>query len=194
MTETEILQLISVDPEKAFELIYRDWYADLSRYAYRFLKCQEEADDLVQACLVKLWDKRNQLNKVETLRGYLYRMVYHASLNRLDHLNVRHQYREHVMMELEDLKLQALSDTSDKFEHLHAALNQLPEKNRMVFKMHYFEGYKHKEIAERLNISDRTVETHIVKGLKKLRLYLGKKTTLFFILCTGLFKDGLSPF
>lgn len=183
MHEQEILKLIISGDREVFKTVYQKWYAELCIYAQHFTSDADEAEDIVQNILVKLWDKRNSLKSVKSLKSYLYRMVHNACLNKHEHTKVKEKHKSEALATLHEFEIEAYSidDETNDFSNLKSALEKLPEKNRNIFKMHYFQGLKHKEIAEQLNISDRTVETHIVKGLRKLRELL-KKSYTFLIM------------
>lgn len=181
MKEQEILKRISENDTGVFELIYDRWFAPLCIYASRFLQDNDDAEEVVQGVMVKLWEQGHDIRKIQSLNSYLFKMVYNVCINKIEHGKVVQKHRDSAVYELQELEWQAFDhDDSDDYGELNKALDQLPPKNKEIFKLHYFEGLKHKEIAEKLNISDRTVETHIVKGLKKLRGFLKKNIQLLF--------------
>jgi RNA polymerase sigma-70 factor (ECF subfamily) len=101
----------------------------------------------------------------------LYRTVHNNSINELKHIQVVDKHAEGVKSELDAIAFDGIDeDYQTKVSAMLAdAIEALPAKKSEIFKLKYFEGLKHKEIAARLGISYRTVETHIVKGLQKLR-------------------------
>lgn len=169
--ERKIIERIALGDKQAFSYIYETYYEMLCMYAYRFFSDEEESIELVQGALVKVWERREKLSEVKALKSYLYRMVHNMALNRIQHLKAAEKYKNAVADELQSIEMEEfeLNDEDPKSRQLKAALSELPPKNREVFELRFYRGFKHKEIAERLNITERTVETHITKGLKKLR-------------------------
>lgn len=169
--------------QSTIHTIYDEWYKELCIYAYRFLKDDQQAEDHVQQVIIKLWEKRNDGLMIQSLKAYLYRMVYNACMNSIEHAAVHQRYQGEVMHQLNELELQSITDADeqDNRTDLIRALEQLPERNREIMKLFYFDGLRQKEIAERLNLSVRTVETHIGNGIKKLRTIINKLTLILLM-------------
>lgn len=169
--EKKIIQKIALGDKQAFSYVYETYYELLCMYAFRFFNDEEEATELVQTALVKVWDRREKLVEVKALKSYLYRMVHNMALNRIQHLKAAEKYKNAVSDELQSIEMEDVEfhEEDPQTAKLKDALAKLPPKNREVFELRFYGGLKHKEIAERLNITERTVETHITKGLKKLR-------------------------
>lgn len=155
----------------AIETLFREHYQGLSRYAFSILKDQEEAEDVVQKLFVKLWEKRKDIEIWKDVKSYLYRSTYNASLNELKRI------KRHTMYETADKEngFQSDNDSSSKVmseeleKHIENAIQTLPTKCGEVFRMSRFKEYSYKEIAEKLDISIKTVENHMGKALKLMR-------------------------
>lgn len=170
--DPDILEKISGGDEKSFELLYKALFNELCRYAYRYLNDENSAYEIVQDIFVKLWEKRTETKGIKSVNSYLYRSVYNAIINYFDHQKVIRRHEVFAIVELRKFELGDFEDTFygwDNYDKLHEFIDQLPEKNKKVFKLRYFENYSYKEISKRLNITDRTVETHIRNSLKDLR-------------------------
>lgn len=156
------------------ETLFREHYEGLSRYAFSILKDQEEAEDVVQKLFVKLWEKRKEVEIWKDVRAYLYRSTYNASLNELKRV------KRHTMYETADKEVGFESDndsstllmTSELEAKIENVLQTLPTKCGEVFRMSRFNEYSYKEIAEKLDISVKTVENHMGKALKLMRVEL----------------------
>lgn len=155
----------------AIETLFREHYEGLSRYAFSILKDQEEAEDVVQKLFVKLWEKRNDLEIWKDIKSYLYRSTYNASLNEIKRI------KRHTLYETSDKEnaFQSDHDASSKVmneeleKHIESAIQSLPTKCGEVFRLSRFKEYSYKEIAEKLDISVKTVENHMGKALKLMR-------------------------
>lgn len=153
------------------ETLFHEHYQGLSRYAFSILKDQEEAEDVVQKLFVKLWDKRKDIEIWKDAKSYLYRSTYNASLNELKRI------KRHTMYETADKEngFQSDNDSSSKVMseeleiRIDKAIQTLPPKCGEVFRMSRFKELSYKEIAEKLDISVKTVENHMGKALKLMR-------------------------
>jgi RNA polymerase sigma-70 factor (ECF subfamily) len=135
----------------------------------------EIARDTVQQLYYKIWENRMVLNISISIKAYLFKSLYHACLNTLQHQKNIQKYEE---CQLADLYFSTIIQTpeaemflwqSDIKQALQEAIATLPEKCREVFLLSKMEGLKNREIAAKLNISEKTVERHMSLALSKLR-------------------------
>ncbi|MFB6342436.1 RNA polymerase sigma-70 factor [Saccharicrinis sp. FJH62] len=181
MQDKEILERIAKGDKQAFAVVYKEFYKPLCYYAFKFFQDEITAEDIVQKTMVKLWEQRKKITEINSISSFLYRTVHNNSINELKHRQVRDKHADNIKSELDAI---AYESPDEEYEDrlnkmLMDAINDLPPKKSEIFKLKYFKGMKHKEIADQLGISYRTVETHIVKGLQKLRETLGDKN--FFV-------------
>jgi RNA polymerase sigma-70 factor (ECF subfamily) len=161
-----------------FNYLFEKYYPGLLFYATQFL-CEEEARDVVQDVFMDLWKKKETIIVGDKIQAYLYRMVYSHCINILNHKKVELKYSE-ATIELYNQKKEFYESEENneiirKLENnelnniIEAAINELPDKCKEIFKLSYLHCLKNKEIAEIMNISQRTVETHRYNALKILR-------------------------
>ncbi len=158
----------------AFKQIYALYYAQLCKFAWRYTQCDQQAEDIVQESMVKLWEQKERFTEVSNLKAYLFLSVKNACINYLEHQKVVAKHADVVVAEINLLSLQEDNLESElEREQLEArvfeAIEGLPAQSGEVFKMKYLEGKRTKEIAEMLGLSPRTVETHVYNALKSLR-------------------------
>jgi RNA polymerase sigma-70 factor (ECF subfamily) len=180
----QIASLLVVRDEAAFELVFKTHYKNLYAYALTMLKDEDEAEEIVQQVFFKLWDRSEQLNIDGPVAAYLYRAVHNESLNFLKHQKVKQAHRLHVAYSMKNNseQPQAKMISKELESKFREALNELPEQCRTVFQLSRFENMKYKEIAEKLQISVKTVENHMGKALKLLRTQLIDFLPLLFLL------------
>jgi RNA polymerase sigma-70 factor (ECF subfamily) len=158
--------------EKALRLIFDQHYALLMGDIYRILPDEDTCQDLAQEVFVELWRKRTELDIHTSLRAYLRRAAINRALNHLKTqrrtvLDDAETFSDYADDSSHDIALQEKQENLETA--LHAAIEKLPEKCRMVFSLSRFENLSHKEIAEQLGISVKTIENQITKAMKMLR-------------------------
>jgi RNA polymerase sigma-70 factor (ECF subfamily) len=179
-------QFLNKDREEEFEVVFKKHFKSLHAYACTILRDDVMAEEMVQNVFCRLWEKSDQIEIRESVSGYLYRSVYHESLNYLKHLKVRDAYQTYAVGQMENT-----NNTSHNLElkelenRLEIALKELPEKCRTIFQMSRFEELKYQEIADRLELPLKTVENQMGKALRLLRVklvdFLPASFLLFFL-------------
>jgi len=163
-SEKEMIRLIAKGDEHVFEELFRSWYARLSLFAFRFLSDRQEAENIVQMVFIRYWEKRKEL-KIESLNSYLTTAVRNSCLNEL-------KRRPHFYSVEDQFNLPEEENSAEEDELLGEvlkAVEEMPPRCREIFKMSRFDGFKYKEIAGKLGISQKTVEAQMGKALKTLR-------------------------
>ncbi|MDR3119307.1 MAG: RNA polymerase sigma-70 factor [Mediterranea sp.] len=159
-------------------------------FAYSYIKNRPDAEDLLMESMAALWENRDKWRESSSLHGLLLTIIKNKALNLLAHEQVRLRAEEninsHGQRELE-LRISTLKacDPESIFnteiqQIVNKALNRLPVQSRRIFVLSRYHNASNRKIAEQLGISVKSVEFHITKALKKLRLEL--KDYLFFLL------------
>lgn len=170
------------DFEITYKALFRNYYPNLLFYVTCLIG-DEEAEDVVQDVFVELWKRKDTMVIGGQIQSYLYRVAYTRALNVLKHRNIKNRHAA-VMEEINQKRVEYYhpyeqNETIKRIEDrelrikIWEAINELPEKCKAVFKLSYLHDMKNKEIAETMGISLRTVEAHIYKALKTLRVRLG---------------------
>lgn len=187
LLEQQVLSTLKEGSESAFEMVFRTYYRPLCQYAYSFLNDRDEAEEVVQAAFINIWDKRDQVEIQTSLKGYLYRIVRNSCLNVIKHEKVKQQHVAHEMVHAasthESVSQSVIS--SELEEKISEAMKALPEQCRLVFQLSRFEELKYAEIADQLNISVKTVENQIGKALKIMREQLKDYLPVLLIFLMG---------
>lgn len=162
---------------KEFEVVFKSHYVKLTLYANRFLNDIEISKEIASDSLTFLWEKRGTLSFTNSVTAYLYKMVQNKCMNHIKHQRIESEYVNYMIRNklLDEIPEHDTNPYHEKefAEQIRQAIDTLPEKCKLVFEMSRFEYLKNKEIAERLNISQNTVERHITIALEKLRKSLG---------------------
>ena len=168
----------------AFEELFRSYFTPLCSFAQKFVRDSDEAKDIVHHVFINLWNKREQIDAHSSLKSYLFQGVHNGSLNYI---------RDHKKLVQFDApqneeQLNQYLDSRDHLESAEAegrinrALDDLPDKCKEIFLMNRFDGLKYREIAERLQISIKTVETQMSRALKSLRENLSDMISILIYL------------
>ncbi len=183
--DKKILQGMKSGDEQAFELLFRRYYVRLCSFADRFICNTAEAEEIVQDVFLNLWGKRGQLDLDGEISSYLFRSVRNACFNLIEHRKVADSYYAVIAQAYRHSS--EVVDSSDPLQYaelnqkIEEAIGSLPAECRRIFRMSRMEGLKYVEIAEKLNISVKTVETQISRALAKLKTELTDFLTIAII-------------
>jgi RNA polymerase sigma-70 factor (ECF subfamily) len=170
---------------EVFEDIFLRYYESLYGYSFGILKNDLLAEDIVSDVFYKAWKKKDSIDK-SRLTSYLYKSVYNASMDQLKHKNIKQVYASSILRREEDISSKeeaaALINQKDLENKLRKALLELPEQCRTVFHLNRAEELSYSDISMRLGISVKTVEAHMGKALKRLRISLAEFLTLLIVL------------
>ncbi|WP_346861197.1 RNA polymerase sigma-70 factor [uncultured Draconibacterium sp.] len=178
--EQQLFERLRNDDEAAFKVIYNEYYSKLYYFVLEFIPLKDTAENVVQDTFVTLWNKRNELKDNSNLTSYLFTVAKNNALKKLrDKKYSQKLFSNAVDVSELNLNVEALStiDTSlyafmDIDQIIQETLTGLPPQCRKVFELSRFREMKNREIAEELNISIKTVEGHISKGIKTFKVAL----------------------
>ena len=173
MTDNQLrwIEGLKAGEKSVFDEIFRAYYEELVGFCLRYIPDQDMACEIVQDMFVKMWIRREDLFVTTSLKAYLYKATRNHALNYLNQLKIQDKYKSYVgfqTIEGGNSPLDKLQE-SDLEEEIKRAVLSLPERRRKVFEMSRHEGLKNKQIAEKLNISVKTVENQMTKALEFLR-------------------------
>ncbi len=182
-SDTNLIRRIKLSDSSALELLFHANYTDLCAYARKFLQSTEDAEEVVQEVFFNLWKNRSTLDEFKSIRSYLFTIVRNTCLNWIEARRCRSQYAElmrflYVQSAVEHNNAYHELLASDLENDFQSALQELPQECRKIFVLSRIEGLKYQEIAVRLNISIKTVETQMSRALAKLRFQLKGHITL----------------
>ncbi|WP_417014017.1 RNA polymerase sigma-70 factor [Alistipes sp.] len=173
-----------------FTVLFEEYREPFTRFANSFVRDRAVAENLFVDALVDYWQRRDALPADTNVPAYLLASVRNKALNHLRHQRIRERssdelrHRAHSELDfrissLEDFTTQSLF-TSEIRAIVRQTLDELPAQTRRIFEMSRFENRKNAEIADELHLSVKTVEFHIGKVLRVLRVRL-KDYLLFFL-------------
>ena len=173
MSDSELNMLVGklkAGDRASFNMIFRRFYAPMVRFCFRFVADQDVAAELVQDFFVKLWSGRDKLNISSSFEAYMMRSVQNAALTYINKERLHAETNLRIFSE----EGQA-TDPSEELQskNLEADYRKIiaamPEKRREVFMASRIDGLKYAEIAEKLNLSQKTVEAHMSAAIKQMK-------------------------
>ncbi|NJN26780.1 MAG: RNA polymerase sigma-70 factor [Cyclobacteriaceae bacterium] len=168
---------------QSFEELFRAYFSHLCSFAHKYVQDIDEAKDIVHHVFIGLWQKRSEIDMETPLKSYLFTGVHNRCLN---HIRDRKKLTPfeaplHESQMNDYLQSRDHLESMETESRINRALDQLPEKCREIFMMNRFENLKYREIAGKLNISVKTVETQMSRALKSLRENLSDLMLLLII-------------
>ena len=162
--------------QKEFGKIFKTYFAPVKNFVRKLVKSEDDAEDIAQDVFTQLWAKPDVWRDNPEIDRYIYRM---ARYQALDFIKAHVQRSERGLVdaplhEVETVRSELstvdpiIRDEAELL--LRMALDRMPDKRREIFCMSRFDGLSHKEIAERLGLSVRTIESHIYSALSALKL------------------------
>jgi RNA polymerase sigma-70 factor (ECF subfamily) len=168
--ESLLQSICQRDDQNAFQEIFQIFYERLLNFCIVYINDKAYAEEIVSNVFVKLWMKRKEW-KIDKLGTYLFIAVKNMSLNHIK------QYSNYRLVYMEDAGVHEIVNSHDPGKELerrelifkmNQAIETLPLQCKIIFKLVKEEGLKYKQVAEILDISPRTVETQLVRAIKKL--------------------------
>lgn len=176
LSDEELFLRIQEENTMAFDVLFNRYWERLYRAAFARLNNTDDAQDVVQEVLIRLWNKREKTQIKTTLENYLQGAI---RLQVIDHFRSR-KVREHQLQEaLQRINIleESISDVTDYLEleqTLEAAVNQMPKMLKDIYLLRS-ENMSVHEIAQRLGLADQTVKNYISEVLRRLRVALKEK-------------------
>ena len=166
--DQEICELLKERKIGGMELLFKEYYKPLVVWAATFLHDTQRSEDVVQDFFVKLWEK-SFADKLQpdTLKSYLFTSVRNLALNQLDRIDPLRRACDVARYESPWEEYDSFED--EVFRRVETEIGKLPPRTQEIIRSVYLKGMKYKEVAEELGISVSTVNSLLVKALKKLR-------------------------
>lgn len=168
----QLLQKIQYQNDQgAFKQLYQLLFFRLYQFAYSYLNTKEHAEEVVNDVFLRLWQKRHTLNTIDNIHVYLYVAVKNASCNHLRKnklsppLSLNEFSTDHIKLTANP---ESLLLTRELQKRIQEAIETLPPRCKLIFKLVKEDGLSYKEVAAILRISVKTVDAQLYLALKKL--------------------------
>jgi len=174
VSDEKLIAAIRENDYVSYNKLFVRYYNRLCQYVYGMLQDKDDSEDVVQELFLNLWNNRKKIMITENISGYLFKMAKNQALN---HIRSTTNYRN--LLDNQDNTPGYYEENqleSDEFRiALYDCINQLPDRSKQVLLLHRVQGLKQKEIAEKLDISVKTIKNQIWTSLQKLRKCLELK-------------------
>jgi RNA polymerase sigma-70 factor, ECF subfamily len=162
--------------ELAFEILFRKYFVRLCGFANKFIANKTESEEIVQEVFLKIWKNRDHLRFDQTISPYLFKSVQNFCYNFIEHKKVTDNYYSVIEAVYKNHQEDYSTYESVLYTEFQAkvdkAIGSLPAQCRTIFQMSRQDGLKYTEIAEKLGLSVKTVETQMSRALSKLKAEL----------------------
>jgi len=183
----DIIRRLKKDDKSAVDELFSYYYPRLYHFSKSILKIETDIDDILQEVFVKIWLNRQKISNVATFNAYIFTITKNEVLNLIrsslkDHTFKDELYHRSVAEEYQTQNQLEFDEIKTGIDHI---VSSLPEKRQQVFILSRTEGFSNKEIAQQLNISEKTVEdhiTHAIKHIKSAMHEMGMIPLLYFYL------------
>ncbi len=164
-------QIARNDDTFAYKELFVSFYNPLLRFAITLVKSKEQGEEVVSDVFVNVWEKRKRINSISNLKVYLFIAVKNTALNYLSRQNKNLTDNvDEAGIEFKSIYFdpEQLMVTAEMVARIKNAIEQLPPKCKLIFKLIKEEELKYRDVAEILGVSVKTVESQIAIALKKI--------------------------
>lgn len=175
-SDKQLMREVREGSHSAFNVLFRRYHEKLYYFSMRYLNTKEDAEGVVQEIFLKVWLHRAHLDDTKSFNAFLHTMARNTIFNMHRKEQYDKVYRNYAKYLLDYVHTRSHDDVvyADLVRYLEEVLDQLPPQRRRVYDMSRRQGMSYKEIADELNLSEKTVETHIRLSLKTIREALSK--------------------
>jgi RNA polymerase sigma-70 factor (ECF subfamily) len=173
MSDKLLFEKIKDGDEEAFEELFDKYYEPLVRFVWGYVKSEAIAEEIVQELFLKVWNISSTLTIQRSVKSYIYSAGRNMCLNYLKHQNTEQEWEKEKKALHENQPRESKLDRNIHYKMLHKeveqAIQDLPERRRLIFVLSRHQDMTYKEIADFLDISENTVDTQIRRALATLR-------------------------
>ena len=165
-SNTELVRLLRNGDMAAFNAIYIKYCHKLHEFVIRYLKQEEDAEEIVQEVFIKIWNSRTKIDVNASFESFLFTIAYNSTISILRKRLSESKSREYLMA---TQQIQHIDDTVNNLQYkelnekTQSLLQQLTSRQKEIFVLSREEGLTHKEIAKRLEISENTVKNQTLR-------------------------------
>ena len=189
-SDSELAQKIRNSEKAAYQELFERYAPRIYQFSVSYLKNSPDAEELVQEVFLKIWEKRETLDQSKNIKAYIFKIAVNTIYDFIRRENIENSFNDFARENFEKDSNPTwhaiiFEEMMTRLTHL---VSRLPEQQRNVFYLSKDEGLSNDEIAEKLNLSKRTVENHLYRAVSFLKEHFKNDSlvaVLFFYLCCG---------
>ena len=174
----EVIEGLQKKDKEVFRFLFEKYFGQLVHFAEYFLLEREAAENVVQDCFLKLWEKTDFSN-IRNFNSYLFVQVKNICLNKIKHLQIEDKHKSWLMEAYLYAELPEVEYDERLIDKVWRVVNELHEQTRLIFIGCVVEGKKYREVADECGFSVNTVNTYVKRAYKYLRRRMGLSVILF---------------
>lgn len=177
----ELVLLIQMDDRVAFYNLYERYCRRLHGFVLRYIKQNEDAEEIVQEVFVKIWESRNKIDAYSSFEAFLFTIAYNTTISLLRKRTNEKKYLEHLKsLQLPDNSPDLIDEIqfNELNDRVQTLLSELTPRQKEIFQLSREEGLTHDEIAKKLDISVNTVKKHMSNTLTFLKSQIDSRLTI----------------
>ncbi len=188
--DKQVIEQLKIGSKEAFRSLFDLFGPRIHAFALSYLKNEADAEELLQEVFLKLWEVRASLDSSKNIKSFLFKICINLIYDLIRRKNIEQAY----------LDYSGINDPSsvdntwheviynDMLNNMQQLIASMPEQRQRIFRLSKEDGFTNEEIAKQLNLSQRTVENHLYRGISFLKEKLGKNSLpgllFFFLYCS----------
>lgn len=156
----------------ALKELYTCYFYDLLHYSMIYVNNSHDAEEVISDTFLSIWENRKKLLEISNFNSYIYTIVHNKSISQFRSMHIENQSIDTIPIDIfayTDITPENELISKEKIAEINSAINSLPNKCKIAFKLVKENNLKYREVAEILNISVKTLEAHLATALKKIR-------------------------
>ncbi len=189
ITDQELVIQIQKEEKFAFRELFNKYAPRLFKFAYSYLKNKEDAEELIQNVFLTIWLKRNTIDISRNIKAFIYTITVNEIYDLIRKRRIERVFQSHASLNQTGFEFQTWNSVlrNELKNNLFHIVNRLPEQQQKVFNLSRMEGFTNDEIAEKMNLSKRTVENHLYRAIIFIKQSIKNQALVIFFITFSTF-------
>jgi RNA polymerase sigma-70 factor (family 1) len=181
--EENFVLMLNPGDKEIFRTLYNTYSPKIYRFALAYLKNKPDAEELMQDVFLKIWEKRDQLDPGQNVKAYIFKIAVNSIYDFIRRKNIEKAFADFTRQNFQPGTESVWHEIiwNDMLSKLNTLVDGMPEQRKIIFKMSREENLSNQQIAEKLNLSKRTVENQLYRATQYLSEHI-KTDTVFLLL------------
>lgn len=186
--EENFVLMLKPSDKETFRKLYNTYSPKIYRFALSYLKNKPDAEELMQDVFLKIWEKRDQLDPEQNVKAYIFKIAVNSIYDFIRRKNIEKAFADFTRQNFQPGTESVWHEIiwNDMLSKLNTLVDRMPEQRKIIFKMSREENLSNQQIAEKLNLSKRTVENQLYRATQYLSEHI-KTDTVFLLLSLFLY-------